>query len=60
VTDNGQHILDVHGLTIDEPLNFEQQVNQWAGVVTVGVFANQRAHVALVGTPTGVKTLSFD
>jgi ribose 5-phosphate isomerase A len=59
VTDNGQHILDVHGLTIDEPLSFEQQVNQWAGVVTVGVFANQRAHVALVGTPAGVKAITF-
>ena len=59
VTDNGQHILDVHGLSIDEPLAFEQQVNQWAGVVTVGVFANQRAHVALVGTASGVKALNF-
>lgn len=59
VTDNGQHILDVHGLQIKDPLAFEQQVNQWPGVVTVGVFANQRAHVALIGTATGVQTRTF-
>ena len=59
VTDNGQYILDVHGLSIDDPLAFEQQVNQWPGVVTVGVFAIQRAHVALVGGAAGVKTLTY-
>ena len=59
VTDNGQHILDVHGLSIGDPLAFEQQVNQWPGVVTVGVFAIQRAHVALVGGAAGVKTLTY-
>ena len=41
VTDNGQHILDVSGLRITDPLGFESQVNQWPGVVTVGVFAHQ-------------------
>jgi ribose 5-phosphate isomerase A len=59
VTDNGQHILDVHGLQIKDPLDFERSINQWPGVVTVGVFALQRAHVALIGTPQGVKTQSF-
>lgn len=59
VTDNGQHILDVHGLQIKDPLDFERGINQWPGVVTVGVFALQRAHVALVGTPEGVKTQVF-
>ena len=59
VTDNGQHILDVHGLQIQDPLAFEQQVNQWPGVVTVGVFALQRAHVALIGTASGVKTKTY-
>jgi ribose 5-phosphate isomerase A len=59
VTDNGQHILDVTGLKIREPLAFESQVNQWPGVVTVGVFAHQRAHVCLLGTSAGVKTLAF-
>jgi ribose 5-phosphate isomerase A len=59
VTDNGQHILDVTGLQIADPLAFETQVNQWPGVVTVGVFAHQKAGVCLLGTPDGVKTLTF-
>ena len=59
VTDNGQHILDVRGLSIAEPLAFESQVNQWPGVVTVGVFAHQKAHVCLLGTAQGVRTLQF-
>ena len=59
VTDNGQHILDVTGLQIADPLAFESQVNQWPGVVTVGVFAHQKAGVCLLGTPSGVKTLTF-
>ena len=59
ITDNGQHILDVTGLKITDPLAFESQVNQWPGVVTVGVFAFQKAGVCLLGTPDGVKTLAF-
>jgi ribose 5-phosphate isomerase A len=59
VTDNGQHILDVTGLQITDPLGFESQVNQWPGVVTVGVFAHQKASVCLLGTASGVKTLAF-
>jgi ribose 5-phosphate isomerase A len=59
VTDNGQHILDVRGLAIPEPLRFESEVNQWPGVVTVGVFAHQKAAVCLVGTAAGVKTVVF-
>jgi ribose 5-phosphate isomerase A len=59
VTDNGQHILDVTGLQIEDPLGFESEVNQWPGVVTVGVFAHQKAQVCLLGTADGVKTLSF-
>lgn len=59
VSDNGQHILDVTGLQIADPLAFEIQVNNWPGVVTVGVFAHQKAHVCLLGTAQGVKTLSF-
>ena len=59
VTDNGQHIVDVTGLTIDDPLGFESTVNQWPGVVTVGVFAHQKASVCLLGTPQGVRTLDF-
>jgi ribose 5-phosphate isomerase A len=59
VTDNGQHILDVTGLEIADPLAFESTVNQWPGVVTVGVFAHQRAQVCLLGTPQGVLTLTY-
>jgi ribose 5-phosphate isomerase A len=59
VTDNGQHILDVTGLQISDPLAFESEVNQWPGVITVGVFAHQKAQVCLLGTTQGVKTLKF-
>ncbi|WP_038210227.1 ribose-5-phosphate isomerase RpiA [Xenophilus azovorans] len=59
VTDNGQHILDVSGLAIADPLGFESEVNQWPGVVTVGVFAHQKADVCLLAAPQGVQTLSF-
>ena len=60
VTDNGQHIVDVTGLKIKDPLAFEMQISQWPGVVTVGVFAYQKAHVCLLGTASGVKTLTFE
>ena len=59
VTDNGQHILDVKGLAITDPLAFESDVSQWPGVVTVGVFAHQKASVCLLGTAQGVKTLDY-
>jgi ribose 5-phosphate isomerase A len=59
VTDNGQHIVDVKGLKITDPVAFETEVSQWPGVVTVGVFALQKAQVCLLGTAQGVKTLSF-
>jgi ribose 5-phosphate isomerase A len=59
VTDNGGHILDVTGLSIADPLAFETEVNQWPGVVTVGVFARHKAQVCLLGGTDGVKTLTF-
>lgn len=59
VTDNGQHILDVRGLEVRDPLGFESAVNDWPGVVTVGIFAHQRAAVCLLGTPAGVRTLTY-
>jgi len=59
VTDNGQHIVDVTGLKITAPVAFEATVSQWPGVVTVGVFAYQKAQVCLLGTASGVKTLNF-
>jgi len=60
VTDNGQHIVDVTGLQIKDPLAFESTISQWPGVVTVGVFAHQKAQVCLLGTANGVKTLTFE
>lgn len=59
VTDNGQHILDVTGLSITDPLAMESAINQWPGVVTVGIFAHQKAQVCLLGTAQGVKTLAY-
>ncbi len=59
VTDNGQQVLDVTGLQIADPMAFESEVNQWAGVVTVGVFAHQKASVCLLGTAQGVQTLTY-
>jgi ribose 5-phosphate isomerase A len=59
VTDNGCHILDAHGLHIDDPVAMESLVNQWPGVVTVGLFARHRASVCLLGTAQGVQTLQF-
>jgi ribose 5-phosphate isomerase A len=58
-TDNGNVILDVHGLKLDDPKAFETTVNQIAGVVTVGLFAWRRADVLIVAGNDGVKTLDF-
>jgi ribose 5-phosphate isomerase A len=59
VTDNGGAILDVYGLVIDDPAALECEVNQWPGVVCVGIFARNRARVCLLGTTHGVETLEF-
>lgn len=59
VTDNGHPLLDVHGMRIADPVALEAEVNQWPGVVTVGLFARRRASVCLLGTPSGVQTLVF-
>jgi ribose 5-phosphate isomerase A len=59
VTDNGHPILDVHGLAIADPPALESEINQWPGVVCVGIFARHRADVCLLGTGTGVQTLQF-
>ena len=58
-TDNGNVIVDVKGLQITDPARFEADVTQWPGVVTVGVFARNKAQVCLLGTAQGVKTLGF-
>ncbi len=59
VTDNGNHILDARGLRITDPVALESQINQWPGVVTVGLFARHKASLCLLGTPQGVQTLQF-
>jgi ribose 5-phosphate isomerase A len=59
VTDNGQHLMDVRGLRITDPLALEAEISQWPGVVTVGIFARHKAQVALIGGPDGVQTLQF-
>src|SRR5690242_1407955 len=57
VTDNGNHIIDVHNLKIVNPIELETRFNQIAGVVSVGIFANRPADVVLIGGPAGVKTI---
>jgi ribose 5-phosphate isomerase A len=56
MTDNGNHILDVHDLQIPDPAALERELNQIAGVVSVGLFAVRPADVLIVGTPRGVET----
>ncbi|MCW5639849.1 MAG: ribose-5-phosphate isomerase RpiA [Rubrivivax sp.] len=60
VSDNGHPILDAHGLAITDPAALECEINQWPGVVTVGIFARHRAQLCLLGTPQGVQLLRFD
>ena len=59
-TDNGHPLLDVHGLSITDPLALETEINQWPGVVAVGIFARHRARVCLLGTASGVQRLNYD
>ena len=59
ITDNGHTIIDVHGLAITEPLAMEDEINQWPGVVTVGIFGRHRASVCLLGTANGVRRIDF-
>jgi ribose 5-phosphate isomerase A len=57
ITDNGNHILDVHGLAIDDPAELEATINQLTGVVTVGLFAARPADVLLIAGDAGVTRL---
>ena len=57
-TDNGNVILDVSDLRIDDPVALEDRINAIAGVVTVGLFARRGADVILLGTPNGVETIT--
>jgi ribose 5-phosphate isomerase A len=57
VTDNGNDILDVHDLAIEDARGLETVINQIAGVVTVGLFAHRPADVLLLGTAAGVRRI---
>ena len=57
VTDNGNHILDVHDLAITNPVEMETRLNQIPGVLTVGIFANRAADILLIGEDTGVREM---
>lgn len=57
-TDNGNVILDVADLRIDDPIAMEDRINAIAGVVTVGLFARRGADLILLGTPEGVETIA--
>ncbi len=57
ITDNGNHILDVHNLQITNPLEMESRINQIPGVVTVGLFAHRPADALLVASDTGVRVI---
>jgi ribose 5-phosphate isomerase A len=57
LTDNGNHILDVHNLKIPNPLEVENRLNQIPGVVTIGLFAQRAADVLLVSTDDGIKKI---
>ena len=59
VTDNGNHILDIHNLKITNPMETETRINQIPGVVTVGLFAHRTADILLVGDDTGIRTLGM-
>jgi ribose 5-phosphate isomerase A len=60
VTDNGNLILDVHGLSITDPVALEERINQIVGVVTNGLFARRGADVLLLAAPEGVQTLAAE
>jgi ribose 5-phosphate isomerase A len=57
VTDNGNHILDVHDLAISNPLEMEDRLNRIPGILTVGLFAHRPADILLIGNDEGVREL---
>ena len=57
VTDNGNHILDIHDLTISNPVEMEQRLNQIPGIISVGLFANRPADILLVGGDAGIREM---
>lgn len=57
VTDNGNHILDVHDLLIPNAIELESRLNQIPGIVTVGLFANRPADILLIASDQGVREM---
>lgn len=57
ITDNGNHILDVHGLQIANPLEMEDRINRIPGVVTVGIFAHRPADILLISGDDGIREM---
>jgi len=57
ITDNGNHIVDLHGMRIDDPVALESAINQIVGVVTVGLFAARPADLVILGGPNGIRRL---
>ena len=57
VTDNGNHILDVHNLQITNPLEMETRINQIPGVVTVGIFSHRPADVLIIASDDDIRTM---
>ncbi|MEE9355962.1 MAG: ribose-5-phosphate isomerase RpiA [Methylococcaceae bacterium] len=57
ITDNGNHILDVHNLTINEPLNMEKTINHIPGVITAGIFAERPADIVLLGSENEIREI---
>ena len=57
VTDNGNHILDIHDLSIGNPIEMENRLNQVPGILTVGIFAQRPADILLIGSDSGVREL---
>jgi ribose 5-phosphate isomerase A len=57
VTDNGNHILDVHDFPIANPLEMETRLNQIPGILTVGLFAHRPADILLIGGDDGVREM---
>jgi ribose 5-phosphate isomerase A len=60
VTDNGNLVLDIHGLRITSPVDLEQRINNLAGMVTVGLFAMRPADLLILGTPGGARTIEAE
>jgi ribose 5-phosphate isomerase A len=58
-TDNACQIIDVRGLAIEDPMSMEREINQWPGVVSVGIFARNKADVCLLGSARGVRTMTY-